>query len=127
MNKGIIEIYIKYSELDAKAEHFMRWLVGWLYMRGFTLRCVEFECGGCKWYRCIESVEFGLVKMNVESDVDVFDFVLMLGMDLIRLMRSCPMKVKIGICKGGECIDVNMKDVEKWWDEEVWSDFKVRP
>ena len=109
-----MKIYVRYNELDDKTEHFVKWFVGLLHMRGVVVKCVEFECN--------EPVEIGLVKMEVESGMDMLNLALMLGIDFVRLMRSCPMEVRVAVCENGECIDMNVEDWEKWYEELVWND-----
>jgi hypothetical protein len=106
-----MKIYIKYSELDERAEHFVKWFVGLLNMRGVSVKCVDSGCG--------EPIEFGVVKMEVESGLNIFDLTLVLGIDLARLMRSCPTKIRLGICKDDECVDVNMVDITRWYEEDI--------
>jgi hypothetical protein len=39
-------------------------------------------------------------------------------------MRSCPMRVRVAVCEGGECIDMNVKDWKKWYEELVWGSYE---
>jgi len=119
MSKRVLEIYIEFDLLDDRSEHFTKWFFGWLYLWGMQPRCTEVVCGGCKWYRCSEDVALGIIKVSVESDVNMFDFVLLFAVDFVRLMRSCPMGVKVAVCEGSECIDMNVKDWKKWYEEVV--------
>jgi hypothetical protein len=82
-------------------------------------KCREVVCGECKWYECSESVAFGVIKVSVESSVNMYDFALLFGMDFVRLMMSCSMGVKVAVCEGSECIDMNIRDLKKWYEELV--------
>jgi len=119
MSKRVLEIYIEFDLLDDRSEHFTKWFFGWLYLWGMQPRCTEVVCGGCKWYKCSEDVALGVIRVSVESDVNMFDFVLLFAVDFVRLMRSCPMGVKVAVCEGSECVDMNVKDWKKWYEEVV--------
>jgi hypothetical protein len=117
MSKRVLEIYIEFDLMDSRTEHFMKWFVGWLYLWGMRPRCREFECGECKWHRCSEDVALGVIKVSVESSVNMFDFVLLFAFDFVRLVRTCPMGVKVAVCENDECIDMNVKDWKRWYKE----------
>lgn len=120
MGGRTLEIYIEYDLFDNRSEHFTKWFTGWLSMWGMQPRCREVRCGGCTWYQCSEDVALGVIKVSIEGSVSMYDFALLLGIDLVRLMRSCPMGVRVAVCEGSECVDMNVKDLEKWYEELVW-------
>ena len=119
MSRGVVEVYVEFDLFDSRSEHFTKWLMGWLYMRGTLPRCREADCSGCKWYICSEDVRLGVIKVDVETGEDVFDFVFSFSLDFVRLMRSCKMNVKVAVCSGDECIDMNIEDLEKWYKEDI--------
>ena len=116
----MIELYVEFSEADDKMWHFIKWVIGWMYLGRIKFRCVEVKCGGCVWLSCGKFELFDLWKLEIEGDINVFDLALSLGLDVARLLKDLKTEVKIGICKGDECIDVNLKDIERWWNVEVW-------
>jgi len=118
MSKRVLEIYIEFDLLDDRNEHFTKWFAGWLYLWEMQPRCTEVVCGECKW--CSEYVALGVIKVSVESSINMFDFALLFAVDFVRLMRSCPMGVKVAICEGDECVDMNVKDWKKWYEEWIW-------
>jgi len=123
MSGGMIELYVDTAGMIFSSEHFFTWLFGWLYKRGLRPRCREIACSRCKMYECAEPYEgFSVSKIEIEGDTNMFDLAIWLGLDIMRLRRSCEnMKAKIYVCRGDECVDVKMKDIERWWDEELLS------
>jgi hypothetical protein len=119
MSRGIMELYVEFDDIRGM-DCFIRWAVGWLYMNRFEIKYTETECGGCKWYTYGDFVSLDTWKLEFEGDVDMFDLAMTLGLDVMMLLREFKIKMKIGICKGDECIDINLRDIERWWNEEAW-------
>jgi hypothetical protein len=119
--KKVIEIYVEFSEVGENIRYFIPWTVGWLYMGRIKFRCEEEKCGGCVWLKCGTFELFNLWKIKIEDDINMFDLAMSFGLDVMRMSKEYDPKIKIGICSNNECIDVNLDDIEKWWDEEVLS------
>ncbi|MCI4408001.1 MAG: hypothetical protein JHC26_02830, partial [Thermofilum sp.] len=90
MSGDVVELYIDTTGMIFSDEHFFTWLFGWLYKRGLRPRCKEVDCGEYKMYMCAELYEgFGVSKMVIEDNVNMFDLAIWLGLEIMRLKREC--------------------------------------
>jgi hypothetical protein len=120
-----VEIYVEFEEVDDRVGLLTNWFVGRMYTGMVKFRCEEKVCGGCRWLECGKFELFNLWKLEIEDDINMFDLAMSLGLDMLRMSNVFELKARLGVCKGDECVDVNLKDIEKWWEEEVW-DWGIR-